>query len=90
MLLVGQVKYSVAKLPGWQGVAAATPQKMFATPLATPVVSPLCDTEGVLKALGFNQGLDRQQFFPFLVFPLFFPFYLEHRAQVHRVAMINS
>ena len=29
---------TVAKLPGWQGVAAATPQKMFATPLATQVV----------------------------------------------------
>ena len=43
-------------------------------PLATPVVSPLCDTEGVLKALGFTQGLDRQQLFPFLVFPLFFLF----------------
>ena len=29
---------AVAKLPGWQGVAAATPQKMLATPLATQVV----------------------------------------------------
>ena len=32
------ILYPVAKLPGWQGVAAATPQKMLATPLATQVV----------------------------------------------------